>query len=222
MTLQPDEGPVRGINHMPAVAHPRWWWWTGVGGAVLFMIGLIAFLRGQGLERADKYASIIAVLVAVFTLIVGGLGRLQRRQRPARVAQSSWGTNEASVINQVCDPSALPAWPDHFEGYRFLREESGSVRVFAGQGLATVVGFPATMNGCAHQRFFIRWRTLGGQSVAASLVSVPDLITVETAAYGPGGWMSSHGCGQPAWELVQDDGSLVDVHIAWQVWVPTA
>nr|WP_240742261.1 hypothetical protein [Micromonospora zingiberis] len=184
------------------------------------MAGLIGFLTGQGLERADKYASIIATFVGLASLIVGGLSRLHLR--PASAGKSPWGTEDADVINEACAPSALPAWPDHLDGYRLLREESGSVRVFAGQGLATVVDFPATMNGCAHQRFCIRWRTLGGQSVAASLVSMPDLITIEPAAYGHSGWMASHGCGQPAWELVQEDNSLVDVQIAWQVWVPSA
>ncbi|MBQ0905783.1 hypothetical protein [Micromonospora sp. U21] len=186
------------------------------------MIGLVAFLRAQGLERADRYSSIIAAFLAVATLIVGALGWLRRRQRPAHAHHSPWGTEEAEIVNKVSAPSESPAWPEHFDGYRLLREESGSVRVFGGQGLATVMGFPATMNGCAHQRFFIRWRTLGGQSVAASLVSVPDLITVEPAAYGSSGWMSSDGCGQPAWELIHDDNSLVDVQLAWQVWIPTA
>ncbi|WP_199515978.1 hypothetical protein [Nucisporomicrobium flavum] len=180
------------------------------------------FLAGQGLDRADKYSSIMAMFIAVAGLVVGGLSWLLRRQRPAGASYSVWDKEEGGLVNEVCAPSDLPAWPRHFEGYRFLREESGGVRVFGGQGLAIMSDFPATMNGCAHQRFFVRWRTLGGHSVAASLVSVPDLITVEAAAYGSSGWMSSHGCGQPAWEVIKDEQSLVDVVVSWQVWVPTS
>jgi hypothetical protein len=171
------------------VGHPRWWFWVGTGGAVVFVGSLGWFLVGQGLDRADKYSSIMAMVIGVIGLVVGGLRWLRQRQRPAQARYSVWGREESDIVNEVCAPSDLPAWPEHFNGYRFLREETGGVRVFGGQKPATVADFPATMNGCAHQRFFIRWRTLGGHSVAASLVSVPDLITVETAAYGSSGWM---------------------------------
>jgi hypothetical protein len=195
---------------------------VGTGGAVVFVSSLGWFLAGQGLDRADKYSSIMAMFMGVAGLVVGGLSWLRQRQRPAEAGYSVWGREESILVNEVCVPSDLPTWPKHFDGYRFLREESGDVRVFGGQGLATVGDFPATMNGCAHQRFFIRWRTLGGHSVAASLVSVPDLITVDGAAYGSSGWMSSDGCGQPAWEVIHDERLLVDVHVSWQVWVPTS
>ena len=223
MTSQPDDGrPGSRPDRARVVEHPRWWFWVGACAAAILVSGLIAFVGGQGLDRADKYSSIIAALVAIGGLTGTGLSWLWRRQRPSHAHHSPWGASEAEIVNEVCPPSELPAWPEYFDGYRFLREESASVRVFGGQGLATVVDFPATMNGCAHQRFFVRWRALGGQSVAASLVSAPDRITVESAAYGSAGWMSSHGCGQPAWELLHDDSSSIDVQLTWQVWIPAA
>ncbi|GIG93168.1 hypothetical protein [Plantactinospora endophytica] len=193
---------------------------TAAGVVGLAVFG--GFLMLAGLDVADKIASIVGVFIALITggaAIVGWL----MRNRPTEDRPSPWGIDVADLVNETGPAGSLPDWPQSFPGYNLGVQGNTTVRVFGGEGgLATIPGFPATMNGCAHQRFLIRWRSLGDVPIAASLVSAPDLITVEPAAYGTAGWMSSHGCGQPAWGIVHDDSRIEDISVTWQVWVPTA
>lgn len=153
-----------------------------------------------------------------------------RQLRDTAVAQLSahlaatedpWPTSVEAVTNVVAAPSALPQWPDTMVGYEMQVTGTATVRVFADAAPVTIPEFPATMNGCAHQRFLIRWRTFGGARVSAQLVSTPDLVPDSQPAIGTAGWISTHGCLQPAWSNLSAD-SLEDVVASWQVWRATA
>ncbi|MDI6102671.1 hypothetical protein QLQ12_29035 [Actinoplanes sp. NEAU-A12] len=69
---------------MTARGRMRGWTVAGslVGGATAFGLGL--FLAGQGIERADQWASVISVFVALAGLLAAGYGIiLARRPQPA-------------------------------------------------------------------------------------------------------------------------------------------
>lgn len=224
MTGKPDSRQKD--SHLPAGhddgLRPGWFW-----SALAITLALNGFLGlyfvTEGLDRADKLASVTATFLGIMAIAGPALTWLWRRSRQlADPGQSPWGSSLASTINEVSVSSGTPEWPQTFTGYRFDREGSAGLRLFSGKDITVITDFPATMNGCAHQRFFIRWRSLGDRSVEASLVSTPDLITVHEAVTGSSGWMASHGCGQPAWKFLEDENSMADIQVNWQVWVPSA
>jgi len=50
---------------------------------------------------------------------------------------------------------------------------------------STLYDFPATMNGCGLQRFYVRWRAAAPEAVVeATLVSVPDVIVMAGSSVG--------------------------------------
>ncbi|MCW6005853.1 hypothetical protein K1W54_14880 [Micromonospora sp. CPCC 205371] len=181
-------------------------------------------LVSVGLDRADKISSVTAVALSLLLAIISGLGWLHLHRAapttgPAATTDPRWGSGD--VVTETGRRDELPNWPAGYPGYRYADEGTASVRVFGGQGPAVVNGFPVTMNGCDHQRFFVRWRTLGGQRVSAEVVSTPDLISIANAAEGNAGWIASHGCGQPCWTNAAVS-QIVDVYVSWQRWVPEA
>ncbi|RIW39881.1 hypothetical protein D3H59_30140 [Micromonospora endophytica] len=182
---------------------------------MLVAASLAALLVGAGLDGADRISSVIAMLMAVVGGAVSLVLWLGRGRQPD--ADVRWG--DADLVAR--SGPDRPDWPSTWPGYRFDRSGDGIIRVFGGPDSALIDGFPATMNGCAHQRFFIRWRALGGHQVTAMLVSMPDLIPMADPVSGTSGWFASHGCAQPSWSW-PDSEILVDVQVSWQVWVPVA
>lgn len=211
----PDRVPQAGT-------HPRWLLPAAVVGMLVTGAGFAWLLISAGLDRADKISSVTAVALGLLLAVISRLGWLHRRRAapaatPTATADNRWGSGE--VVTGTGRLDELPGWPVSYPGYRYDSEGSASVRIFGGQGPAVVNGFPATMNGCAHQQLFVRWRTLGEQQVSVQVVATPDLIPIAEAAEGSAGWIASHGCGQPSWTIAAAS-QIVDVHVRWQRWVP--
>lgn len=201
-----------------AGTHPRWLLPAAVVGMLVAGAGFTWLMINAGLDRADKISSVTAVALGLLLASISGLSWLyQRRAAPTAEADNRWGAG--GVVTETGPLEALPSWPVSYPGYRYDSEGSTSVRIFGGQGPAVVDGFPATMNGCAHQRFFVRWRTLGEEQVRVQVVASPDLIPIAEVAEGSAGWIASHGCGQPSWTIAAES-QIVDVHVRWQRWVP--
>ncbi|WP_281904352.1 hypothetical protein [Phytohabitans aurantiacus] len=183
--------------------------------------GAVWQLIRMGLDRAEKISSVAGVVLALLVAVIPVLAWLNRRRAghaatPA-ATDNRWGSGE--VITGTGRLEELPSWPVSYPGYRYDTEGSASVRVFGGQGAVVIDGFPATMNGCAHQQFFVRWRTLGKEQVSVQVVSMPDLIPIADPAEGSSGWIASHGCGQPSWTIAAAS-QIADVHVRWQRWIP--
>jgi hypothetical protein len=131
------------------------------------------------------------------------------------------GNELAEPLEAVPAGGKPPAFPDAVEGYSLNREWRETVRAFEGMEWATVYEFPATMNSCGLQRFYIRWRTANEQATAeATFLSSTGDIVLEDPVAGVAGWMSSYGCGQPAFRMKSsaDESTLTDVVIEIQQW----
>jgi hypothetical protein len=87
-----------------------------------------------------------------------------------------------------------------------------------------MTNFPATMNGCVQQRFYVRWRSLNPNAVVeASFGSVPEGFVLDRPVSGFAGWQSGYGCGQPVFLLKssRDGSTLTDIIVEVQRFVPT-
>jgi hypothetical protein len=115
-----------------------------------------------------------------------------------------------------------PAFPEHVDRFAPKREWRETTRVFENtDDWSTLYDFPATMNGCGMQRFYVRWRAAAPEAmIEATLVSVPDVIVMVDSGVGSVGWMAGWGCGQPAFRLrsLPGDGNLIDVVVEVQQW----
>lgn len=113
-----------------------------------------------------------------------------------------------------------PRFPDSVDGYSLNKSWHEVVRAFDGDEWSTIYEFPATMNGCSLQRFYVRWRAVNPSATVEVTFLSTDEIVLATPASGSAGWMSGYGCGQPAFRLEQsDDGStLTDVAVEVQQW----
>ena len=121
-------------------------------------------------------------------------------------------------------------------GHRLASTENEFVRVFDDHAYQTVYEFPATMTGCDHGRFVVRWRTTNPDAVVSMvpvwagavefgmvgpLVLIPvDGTEVQTGTSGR--WESRSKCEQPSWVLLDAGGdgvTLTDVVVEYEVWV---
>ena len=131
----------------------------------------------------------------------------------------------ADVLKVVRAGQSPPPFPTAAKGYSFSRSVRTTVRAFAGTQWSTVTDFPATMNGCNQQRFYIRWRSLNSSAaIRATFVSSPDDIVLNKPVTGTAGWQSGYGCGQPAFLLPgtgSDGSTLADLVVEYQVWTPS-
>lgn len=96
-----------------------------------------------------------------------------------------------------------------------------TVRAFEGADWSTIHEFPATMNGCGLQRFYVRWRAANpAATVEATFLGSPDEILLDDPVAGAAGWMSGYGCGQPAFRVKSstDESTLTDVVAGVQRW----
>lgn len=124
-----------------------------------------------------------------------------------------------------------PAFPAELTGWKAGDEWDGGLRA-SGDWVSLCSGdqcgdmsYPATMNGCANQRFLLRWRTNDGApvhfgygTVAADIGTLVEGQLPQPASIG---WAELHGCGWPLWRTTGSN-SLSDVTVAVQVWYPAA
>jgi hypothetical protein len=95
------------------------------------------------------------------------------------------------------------------------------VRLFDDKRWQTLYQFPATMNGCDQQRFYVRWRSLDPSAeVEATWLSYNGSIVLSKAVRGSAGWQSSDGCSQPGFRLRSSgsESTLMDVVVDVQRW----
>lgn len=139
-----------------------------------------------------------------------------------RAAAPTWTTAVEADQVQARSAGRPPGFPSHVDGFALVREWRETTRVFENVGdWSTLYDFPATMNGCGMQRFYIRWRAAAAEAVVeATLVSTGDLIVMADSSTGTVGWMAGWGCGQPAFRLqsLTGEGNLTDVVIEVQQW----
>jgi hypothetical protein len=106
-------------------------------------------------------------------------------------------------------------------GYSLADENRETVRVFDDEQWQLLEQFPATMNGCDQQRFYIRWRSLDPTAeVEATWVSSDGSEIENKAVRGSAGWQSNYGCSQPAFRLRKSGSgsTLDDVVVDVQRW----
>lgn len=132
-----------------------------------------------------------------------------------------------SFVNEAVSGRGSPrGFPTSVDDYRLSYEDSVTTRAFE-TGVRQVFDVPATMNGCAGQRFFVRWSAREDYTIEATWVypGPPDEPVFEPAggtAAGSAGFMISYGCTQPAFRLIEapGPGNLTDVTVEYQVWEP--
>ena len=130
-----------------------------------------------------------------------------------------------------------PDFPSEVVGYRLASTETLTSRAFTGS-LNQVYEVVATMNGCANQRFYLRWRTLNQEMSVKAVWTYPRLLDAKGelaepvveeqggSAMGKSGWMSSYGCTIPAFEVADHPYSgpgepLTDVVVELRIWTPS-
>lgn len=113
-----------------------------------------------------------------------------------------------------------PPFPTSVPGYRKHDQFTVTHRAFEHQQFQPVHNISATMNGCAQQRFYVRWRTLSGGAVQPGYVPVPMTRVWMKGTPGATGWMAGDGCHHPAFNNVRPEGSDIfdDVIVEVQVW----
>lgn len=143
-------------------------------------------------------------------------------------------------------PAVAAAWPPLQDGSHALANASGepppfpvtvpgytlsgavtreTVRVFEDNDYSELTDFPYTMNGCAQQRFYVRWRSLNPNAVALAAEVYNDngdFIVDSKVASGRVGWMSSYGCTEPGFKFRSstDGSTLFDIVVEYQRWEP--
>jgi serine/threonine protein kinase len=136
--------------------------------------------------------------------------------------EPAWG-DENVVLGAVRSQSeARPAFPEEVTGFSLDDENRVTTRVFSGEKQwRTLDEFPATMNGCDQQRFYVRWRSLDPSAeVEATWLSYDGSEVLSKAVRGSAGWQSSDGCSQPGFRLRSSGrgSTLTDVVVDVQRW----
>jgi hypothetical protein len=139
---------------------------------------------------------------------------------------SAWGNADVVLRAVNSQDQERPAFPEEVPGYSLADEDSETLRVFTGekqwQGLD---GFPATMNGCSQQRFYVRWRSLDPTAEVEATWAGSDGSLIESKVVrGTAGWQSNFGCSQPAFRLHSSGGrsTLTDVVVDVQRWAASS
>src|SRR5690349_6484568 len=107
---------------------------------------------------------VIAVTAAAFVLIPSaGIVIADSLRDDPTPAQPAAGWSTAGTTNTI-HTGPGPAFPATLPGWQLADEWTDGARVFADWVSLCTGGtcphpYPATMNGCANQRFLIRWRT---------------------------------------------------------------
>ncbi len=167
----------------------------------------------------------IAACVALggCTVVVDGTAQVVTSSTVATAAGDGWPEpgHELTEPMNVLPAGSPPPFPETVAGYSLAEEWHETVRAFSGEDWSTIYEFPATMNGCDLQRFYIRWRAVNESAkVEVTFLSSPDEIVLGDPVDGVAGWMSGYGCGQPAFRLKHsnDESTLTDVAVEVQRW----
>jgi hypothetical protein len=181
--------------------------------------------------RIATTAAVVAALAASIVSVVIWRSAHQE-QLPMRIpgVSASW-TN--SGTDDTLHAGQGPEFPTKLVGWQLQAEWADGTRAFTGSW-SSLCGeeacphrYPATMNGCANQRFLIRWRSLGGPVLFAYGEVTGDVGTIadqQLAKPTDRGWAELTGCSWPLWQYVaQDNGSnLGDIAVAVQHWQAAA
>jgi hypothetical protein len=149
------------------------------------------------------------------------------RRGPAR---PSW-PQQLGVYTASSSETIL-AFPSELSGHRFEAgkdfwgkpfSEKGTIRVFRGSGWQGIPKFPATMNGCSHGVFMIRWRSAHLETpVESSVRSYNAVVALDTKPAQGFGYMSGTNCEQPMFKFPdatnKHGATLVDVHYELKFW----
>ena len=114
-----------------------------------------------------------------------------------------------------------PAFPAEVPGYSLADQNNETVRIFSDKRWQLLYEFPATMNGCDQQRFYVRWRSLDPTAeVEATWVSSDGSRIEDKTVRGTAGWQANYGCSQPAFRLRKSGSrsTLDDVVVDVQRW----
>lgn len=174
------------------------------------------------------YADVLRVVGEA--LLVPCLSRSDGSQAPDDAQREASGPESEyadSFANEAFSSGEVPQFPTVVDGYRLSYKDSVQSRAFDFT-TRQVFDLPATMNGCGNQRFYVRWRAPAEYAVEAIWTypgPTPDEPIYEPAggsATGSAGFMSSYGCTQPAFRLIDapEPSNLIDVTVEFQVWVP--
>lgn len=71
--------------------------WIGIGAGSGITVGLVCYFAAVGLDRADKLASVLGLLLGIASFVMGWLGHT----REAAAAQSVQNTSVGGGITQV-------------------------------------------------------------------------------------------------------------------------
>jgi hypothetical protein len=164
-----------------------------------------------------------AAAVAGFTV-----GKHHGAEHPPGTS-SEWTSGPATTAIHAGEG---PAFPDDLKGWQRQREWTETTRAFTDQW-ASVCGsdtctnpYPATMNGCAQQKFLVRWRSLDDPVLFGYGEVTGDVGTVvedHLSAAAAQGWAELSGCSWPLWQYSAGKPStLGDVAVSVQQWTPTA
>jgi len=148
---------------------------------------------------------------------------------PGPGSTAGWTGGDAT---DVIHAGSGPNFPGELAGWQKQREWSETSRAFTGQW-TSVCGsdvcdnpYPATMNGCAGQRFLVRWRSLGDPVQFAYGEVTGDVGTVvekQLAKPADRGWAELSGCSWPLWQYSSGHPStLGDIAVTVQQWAAAA
>lgn len=123
-----------------------------------------------------------------------------------------------------------PPMPDTLAGYRPRGPlQQITLRIIAGDTIATIPGFPVTMNGCAVRQLTVRWRAIDGDiAVGTTWAYVPGVDATPTRetvkpTIQKAGLLILDGCGQPAFfAATAQAGHITNLAIEWQEWYAAA
>lgn len=142
---------------------------------------------------------------------------------PNPTPDTGWAGSELDTLGAATEAPEFPVEMDH---WTLQGQWSTMPRAFTDQW-STAAGpeyddFPATMNGCADQRFLVRWRVVDDEvEVRAAMVDTVGGVWKQTS--GNAGWMDLNGCYAPGFQLAgptSDGSTLVDVAVEVQQYRP--
>lgn len=176
-------------------------------------------------------AVIAVALVAMFVYLVGfGNDTQQSEQAEGESAtetsasaepagldtEESIALLEGAGIDVVMAPP-VPEAPERWGDYVLNDSWDGQVRVFEGSGVESIRGkddgrFPATMNGCGSQMYFVTFRSVADPvQLEAQLINAVDEPVASEVLNN--GWMLGTNCATPSFAFHSSDaeGNLTDV-----------
>ena len=172
-------------------------------------------------HKARPPARIAAcVVVAGFVMLTAFSAGLS-----SPTARSPWPKKRG--VYTATSSETSPLFPLALSGYRSENNKDfwdhtfaskGSIRIFEGGGWTGIPDFPATMSGCSHGVFMVRWRT--GLPIESALGFHERTVSTgpKTGAFG---YMYGTNCEQPMFRFVRTAGNsstLTDVFYELKFW----